>query len=167
MRRAHHLLKDDRHLLFFQAVGRGAHIGLRMLAEGGSVHPLDRLHQLLQAHVNVGVLVGQHERLVDAGERLILRILQQARRTHRQGIAHLAARNASRSSLQRAGKRRCQEAPQRFRLRRCMRIAKSSRSFSPTKRSNQSVASTTLAAPRSARPGNAARTFVACAAGGG
>src|SRR6478736_5815966 len=38
MRRAHHLLKDDCHLLLFQAVGRSSYVGLRMPAEGRSVN---------------------------------------------------------------------------------------------------------------------------------
>ncbi len=40
---AHNLLQDDRHLFLFQAVGRGAHVGLGVLAERGSVNALDRL----------------------------------------------------------------------------------------------------------------------------
>ena len=83
------LLNDDRHLLFFEAVGRRPQVGLGVAQEGRRIHPLHRLHQPRQALVVVGMPVGQHERVVHARERLVLRILEQARRPHRQRPAHL------------------------------------------------------------------------------
>ena len=85
---AHDLLEDHCHLLLFQPIRRGSHICFGMPAEGGSVDAFDRLHELLQAHVEVRILVGQHEGFVYTGKRQILGVLQQAGRTHRQGIAY-------------------------------------------------------------------------------
>jgi len=69
-------------LFFFQAVGRGAHILLCMLAEGRRVDALDRFHQLFRPKADVAALIGQHEGFVHARERLVLRVFQQAGRAH-------------------------------------------------------------------------------------
>ena len=84
--RAHNLLENHRHLFFFQAVGRGAHILLCMLAEGRRVDALDRFHQLFRPKADVAALIGQHEGFVHARERLVLRVLQQAGRTYGERI---------------------------------------------------------------------------------
>ena len=87
--RADHLLQDDCHLFFFQAVGCGTHVGFRVLAEGGCIDALDGLHKPLEPHRQVGMLVCQHEGFVHSRERLVLRIFKQAGGTHRQWIMHL------------------------------------------------------------------------------
>src|SRR5437868_4171594 len=43
MRRANHLLKNDCHLLLFQAIRRGSYVGLRMPAEGRRVNAFYRV----------------------------------------------------------------------------------------------------------------------------
>ena len=47
-----------------------------MLAEGRSVHPLDGFAEFIEPHFDVGALVAEHEGLIDAGERLVLRVFQ-------------------------------------------------------------------------------------------
>ena len=71
-------LEDDRHFFLFEAVGTVGEVAFRRRAEGGSVHPLDRRQQLPPPHVDARVIVGQHERVIDAGKRLKLRVLKQA-----------------------------------------------------------------------------------------
>ena len=85
-----HLLKNDRHLFFFQAVRRGPHVSFGMLAEGGSINPFDRFHELVEADREFALLVRQHEGLVYTGERLVLRILEQAGGAHSQRVIHFA-----------------------------------------------------------------------------
>jgi hypothetical protein len=53
VRRAHNLLENHRHLFFFQTIGRRAHVGLRMAAEGGGVDAPDGLAQRQQSLVEV------------------------------------------------------------------------------------------------------------------
>src|SRR5207237_3282290 len=78
--------------------------------EGGSVDAFDRLRELMQAHVEVRVLVGQHEGFVYTGKRQILGVLQQAGRTHRQGVTHF--RQKCPEVFARRQRERCsQEAP--------------------------------------------------------
>src|ERR1035437_6017793 len=60
-----------------------------MLAEGGGIHPFDRLQKLLQPQLDVGLMVPQHKGFVHPGERLVLRILQQAGGPDCQRTAHL------------------------------------------------------------------------------
>ncbi len=72
-------LDDHRHLLLLQPVGRHLQVGLGPLGEGRGEHPLDGRDQLDQPRLRVRRGVGQHEGLVDAGERLVGRVLQQAR----------------------------------------------------------------------------------------
>src|SRR5208337_1517282 len=87
--RTHYLLDKHGHLFLFQTIGRSAHVGFGMLAEGGGIDELDGLHELLQARLDAGILVGQHEGFVHAGEGLVLRVLQQAGGAHGQRIMHL------------------------------------------------------------------------------
>jgi hypothetical protein len=88
--RADHPLKEHGHPLFFEAVGRGPQVALGLLAEGGGVDPLHRQEHPLQPLLRAARVVGQHHGVVDAGERLVLGVFEQARRAHRQGPAHLA-----------------------------------------------------------------------------
>ena len=87
--RADDPLEDHRHLLLLQPVRRGPQVGLRVLGEGRGVDPLDRPLELFQPHRRVVVVVGQHVRFVHAGERLVLRILEQARRADGERVALL------------------------------------------------------------------------------
>ena len=87
--RAHNPLENHRHFFLFQTVGRGPHVGFRMAAEGGGVDAPDGLAQCRQPLVGIGLLIAQHERLIHAGKRLVLRILQQAGRAHRQRMVYL------------------------------------------------------------------------------
>ena len=87
VRGPHQFLHDHRHLLFFRAVRSGPEVVLGVLAEGGCVHALDGRLQLGQAHAPSRVVVGQHVGLVDAGQRLILGVLEQARGADGQRVA--------------------------------------------------------------------------------
>ena len=87
--RAHNLLENHRHLFLFQTIRRGPHVGLRMAAERGCIDAPDGLAQRRQPVFWICLLVAQHECLIHAGERLVLRILQQAGRTHRQRMVYL------------------------------------------------------------------------------
>src|SRR4029077_2925266 len=106
---ADHLLENDGHFFFFQPIRRRAHVCLRVLAEGGCVHPLDRFYELLKTYRQVGIVVGEHERFVDAGEGLVLRIFQQAGGTHGQRIADFR-KKFQQIVAYRRWKRRLQEA---------------------------------------------------------
>ncbi len=75
----HDLLHDDGHLLLGVRLPGGAPVVARAAEEGRGVHELDRLGQLAEARVGVGLVVGDHLRGVDAGERLVHGVLEQAR----------------------------------------------------------------------------------------
>ena len=109
MRRPHHLLQNHRHLFFFQAIGRGAHISLGVLAEGRSVDALDRLGKFVEADLQAGLLVAQHEGLVDAGEGLVLRVFEQAGGTDGERVVHFR-KKCFQTFLQRDGQRGIEEA---------------------------------------------------------
>ena len=81
------LLQNDCHLFFFEPVGRGPQVRLRARGEHRGVDALDRAHELAQTHLRFGMAVRQHVRFVDAGERLILRVFEEARRPDRERIA--------------------------------------------------------------------------------
>ncbi len=83
------LLHDHRHLLFLDPVGGGLDVALGRPRVGRGVHQLDGVAQLVEAHPQVGVVVGQHVGGVDAGEGLELAVLQQRTRAHGQRVAHL------------------------------------------------------------------------------
>ena len=83
------LLHDDRHLLLLDAVGGRLDVALGRARVGRGVDQLDGVAQLVQAHLQVGMVVGQHVGGVDAREGLELAVLQQAARANRQRVAHL------------------------------------------------------------------------------
>ena len=89
MLRSDDLLQNDSHLLFFQPVRSGTYIGFRMLTKRGGVYAFDGLHQLLQADQKIRMMIGQHEGFIHASERQVLRILEQAGRTHGQRVMNL------------------------------------------------------------------------------
>src|SRR3984885_4146384 len=77
---ADNLLQNHSHLFFFQAIRRGANVGLCVLAESRGIDALDRLREFVEARLQAWLLVAEHERLVDTRERLVLRVFQEARR---------------------------------------------------------------------------------------
>ena len=85
--RADDPLKDHRHLLFLEPVRRRPNVGLRARRKHRRVHALDGARQLAQPYFRLGMAVRQHVRLVHAGERLILRVFEQARRSDRDRIS--------------------------------------------------------------------------------
>ncbi len=119
--RAHNLLENHRHFFFFQAIRRRPHVGLRMAAEGGGVDAPDGLAERLQPGVliyfriclRICLLVAQHEGFIHAGERLVLRILQQTGGANRQGMAYLGQERFQVFG-ERLGERRGQELPMDF-----------------------------------------------------
>ena len=84
-RRPHDPLEDHRHLLLLQPVGGRPEVRLRVLREGRGVDALDRQDRPLDPLADAPGVVRQHQRVVDAGERLVLRVLEQARGAHREG----------------------------------------------------------------------------------
>ena len=92
--RAHNLLENHRHLFFFQTIRRRAHVGFRMAAEGGGVDAPNGLAQRQQSLVEVDLLVAQHEGLIYAGERLVLRILQKTGGAYRQRMVDLSEKRS-------------------------------------------------------------------------
>src|SRR5215472_9418825 len=74
------LLQNHRHLFFFQTIGGCAYIHLRVLTERRSIYALDGFAQFVEANLQLRMLIAQHEGLINSGERLILRIFEQARR---------------------------------------------------------------------------------------
>ena len=110
MHPAHHPLHNHRHLFFFRPIWSRPHIRLRMLAEGRRINPLDRLRQPRQPRIQLRLLIAQHERLIHAREWLILRILQQTRRPHRQRPRHLIQKRRQ-VVLQKCRQRRRQKSP--------------------------------------------------------
>ncbi len=86
------LLDDHRHLLVRRGAAGRARGRRARREEGRGVDELDRLDQPAEARLGVGLVVGDHLRGVDAGERLVERVLEQARGAHRQRRVHLARR---------------------------------------------------------------------------
>ena len=106
-------LDHHRHLLLLEPVRRRAQVVLGAARERGGVHELDRGHQLAQPLLERSGIVGQHERVVHAGERLVLRVLEQAGTAHgerpvhaleehRQALDHLVPAAARRGSARRS-----------------------------------------------------------------
>ena len=75
---ADHLLQNDGHLLLVDDVRRGGHVVLRRTVEDAGIHRLDRIAEHVQPQVFV-VGVGHHVRRVDAGEGLVVAVLQERR----------------------------------------------------------------------------------------
>src|SRR5580692_5701503 len=101
-----YLLQHDGHLLFFQTIRSRSHVSLGVLAEGRGVDELDCLQQLLQTKLDVLMGIGEHEGLVHARERLILRIFQQAGRTNGKRIMN--AFEEREQVLEQGNRKRCQ-----------------------------------------------------------
>ena len=161
MQRAYHLLQDHRHLFFFQAIRRGAHVGFGVLAEGGRIDALDGLRAARPgARCDLGLLVAQHEGFVHAGEGLVLRVFQQAGGAHRQRIANFFEKRLQVLDAAAAGsgasRKRCWISLSSSQCK-----AKSRRLFSARNWSNMSVAITTRGRNRDAHArkslGDAAR----------
>ena len=83
-RAADNALEHHRHFFFLEPIWSSQKIALRGRAERRRIDTLDGGQQLAQAHVHARVIVRQHEGVVNACERLILRIFEQARRPDRQ-----------------------------------------------------------------------------------
>jgi hypothetical protein len=81
-------LDQHRHQLLLDAEGGGFEVVARVLEQGRGVDDLDRLEELGEADVQRRVVVRQHDGGVDAGERLIDRVLEDARRAHRHRFTH-------------------------------------------------------------------------------
>ena len=84
---AHHLLQDDGHLLLVDDVGGGRHIGLAVGIEYRGVDGFHGIEHQPQ-HLLLVVESRNHVGRIDAGEGLIVRIFEQARRTHGNRFAH-------------------------------------------------------------------------------
>src|SRR5262249_61966601 len=68
-----------RHLLLSQPVGPASEVLLGGPLEGRGINALDSGLKPLQPDFRVGVVVGEHEGVVNSGEGLVERVLQQAR----------------------------------------------------------------------------------------
>ena len=77
---SYHLLQHDRHLLLVDQVGCCHHIRLTITIKDGSVHRLDGIAQNTQ-HLIFIFHAGNHIGRINPGERLIMRVLEQAGRT--------------------------------------------------------------------------------------
>ena len=79
---AHHFLKDDCHLLLVDDVLRGEHISLGVLIIDRGIDALDGTSQHPQ-HLILVLQIRYHIGGVDARKRLVMGILEQRRRPHR------------------------------------------------------------------------------------
>ncbi len=78
--RTGHLLDDDRHLLFLEPVGCHPDVILSAFVKCRCIHAFDRVKQFLQPDAGIRVIIRDHVGFVDTRERVVLRILQEARR---------------------------------------------------------------------------------------
>ena len=85
VRPAHHRLDDHGHLFVLHAVGRAGDVGLGLAEERRRIDELDGVDQVEEADIVAVLVVGQHLGGIDAGERLVEGILQQARGADGQG----------------------------------------------------------------------------------
>ena len=106
------LLQDDGHLLLVDDVLRGYHICLRVLVVHRGVDALDGTGQHAQ-HLILVVQIGYHIRTVDAGEGLVVAVLQE--RTGTDGNRRLdSIEEGEEVGYQRVGKLRTEEVLQDF-----------------------------------------------------
>ena len=75
---SHHLLYDDRHLLLVYDIACRRHVCFRILVEDRGIDSLDGVAQHLQSLFGVAER-RNHVCRIDAGERLVVRILQERR----------------------------------------------------------------------------------------
>ncbi len=80
-RRPDQPLNDHRHPLLLQPVGGGPQIGLGVPVEGRGVDPPDGDRHRARPLGDARRAVGEHQRVVDAGERQVMRVLEQATRS--------------------------------------------------------------------------------------
>ena len=80
------LLQDHGHLLFLGAIAGGLDIVARVVEEHRRVNQLDRGQQAVHAALQGRGVVGQEMGVEDAGERLVVRILEQRRRAYGQRV---------------------------------------------------------------------------------
>ena len=80
--RADHFLHDHRHLFFFKTVIGDFEVVFCALIKGRCVHPLDGGYELPEPDKRIRMVVRNHVRFINAGERMILRVFQKARRPH-------------------------------------------------------------------------------------
>ena len=78
---AHHFLQDDSHLLLIDQVRGSRHIRLTVLIKDRGIHRLDSVAHRTE-HIVFLLDLRYHIRRIDPGERLIMRIFQQAGGTH-------------------------------------------------------------------------------------
>ncbi len=81
---ADHLLDDDRHLLVGDGPADGCRVGLGFGEEGGRVDEANGLDEAGEARVLLDLVVGDHLGAVDAGERVVESVLEQARGADRE-----------------------------------------------------------------------------------
>ena len=72
---SYHLLQDDRHLLLVDDIASSSHIRLGITIEHRGIHTLDGTSQHLE-HLILVLQIRYHIGGIDAGERLIMSILQ-------------------------------------------------------------------------------------------
>ena len=77
----HHLLQNDGHFLLVDDVRGGCHIGFRVLVIDRGIDTLDGTGKHAQ-HLVLVLQVGNHIGGVDAGEWLVVRVLQQGAGAH-------------------------------------------------------------------------------------
>ena len=73
---AHYLLQDDGHFLLVDDVAGGLHVGLRVAEEHRCIYPLDGIAEHAE-HLVLVVQIGNHVRVVDSGEGLVVRVFEQ------------------------------------------------------------------------------------------
>ena len=78
---SYHLLQDDRHLLLVDDIAGSSHIRLGITIEHRGIHTLDGTSQHLE-HLILVLQIRYHIGGIDAGERLIMSILQERAGTH-------------------------------------------------------------------------------------